>query len=254
MRTLDAIITARGGSVRAPRKNLAMIAGKPLVAWSILQALAARQVTRVWLTTDDDEIADVGTSYGARIIRRPDWMNGTHSGFVPLKHAIEYIRDRHKMDLTMHMMPIVALRLPGDIDNLIGAYNTIGDKPGLKTAIFVIPRHEMDLCIDTRDGYCVPDRSEKKGLFLISPGGCNVTQVDDVLELYRRHSEFLGEEHITDKAVDRFLEISNYRSMPQDFRWIAWAPMKWWQDRNIDHPEHIEELREAWAAFMPKES
>ena len=74
MRQVDAIIPARGGSKRIPRKNLIDICGLPLVAWSIIQARTAKQIGRVWVTTDDDEIAEVAIHFGASVIRRPEWM------------------------------------------------------------------------------------------------------------------------------------------------------------------------------------
>ena len=62
---LLAIIPARGGSKGIPRKNLADLGGLPLLAWSIRTALACRNVTRVVVSTDDREIAEVARTYGA---------------------------------------------------------------------------------------------------------------------------------------------------------------------------------------------
>lgn len=67
---ISCIIPARGGSKGIPRKNILEIAGKPLIAWSIEQARAARLVDEVWVSTDDGEIAEVSRSYGAEIWRR----------------------------------------------------------------------------------------------------------------------------------------------------------------------------------------
>ncbi len=66
-REIVAIIPARGGSIGIPRKNIADVCGKPLVAYSIEAALAARRVTRVIVSTDDEEIADVSRQYGADV-------------------------------------------------------------------------------------------------------------------------------------------------------------------------------------------
>lgn len=62
---LLAIIPARGGSKGIPRKNLADLGGLPLLAWSIRTALACGNVTRVVVSTDDREIAEVARTYGA---------------------------------------------------------------------------------------------------------------------------------------------------------------------------------------------
>jgi pseudaminic acid cytidylyltransferase len=54
-----AIIPARGGSKRLPRKNIRMFCGKPLVAWSIIQALNSYFIDDVYVSTDDQEIAEI---------------------------------------------------------------------------------------------------------------------------------------------------------------------------------------------------
>ncbi len=65
MTTTLCIIPARGGSKRLPGKNLTLVGGKPLLAYSILTARAARRIDRVIVSTDDDEIAEVARSFGA---------------------------------------------------------------------------------------------------------------------------------------------------------------------------------------------
>jgi N-acylneuraminate cytidylyltransferase/CMP-N,N'-diacetyllegionaminic acid synthase len=62
-----AIIPARGGSKGLPGKNIRPLAGKPLIAWTIQAALGARTISRVILSTDSEEIADVGRANGAEI-------------------------------------------------------------------------------------------------------------------------------------------------------------------------------------------
>jgi CMP-N,N'-diacetyllegionaminic acid synthase len=65
------LIPARGGSKGIPRKNLAPVAGKPLLAWTVGAALASRQLTRTVVSTDSEEIAGVARSLGAEVIARP---------------------------------------------------------------------------------------------------------------------------------------------------------------------------------------
>jgi N-acylneuraminate cytidylyltransferase len=66
-----AVIPARGGSKGIPRKNIKMIAGKPLIAWSIEAVKKSHLVDRVVVSTEDDEIARVARRYGAEVINRP---------------------------------------------------------------------------------------------------------------------------------------------------------------------------------------
>jgi CMP-N,N'-diacetyllegionaminic acid synthase len=65
------LIPARGGSKGIPRKNLVELGGKPLVAWTVEAALASSAVTRVVVSTDDDEIAAVARRLGAEVLDRP---------------------------------------------------------------------------------------------------------------------------------------------------------------------------------------
>ena len=62
-----AIITARGGSKRVPRKNIKLFRGKPMIAYSIETALNSGLFDYVMVSTDDDEIAEVAKKYGAEI-------------------------------------------------------------------------------------------------------------------------------------------------------------------------------------------
>lgn len=74
-----AVIPARGGSVRIPRKNVRAFHGKPIIAYSIETARQTRLFDRVIVSTDDGEIADVAAEYGAEVLRRQqcDGTTGT---------------------------------------------------------------------------------------------------------------------------------------------------------------------------------
>jgi CMP-N,N'-diacetyllegionaminic acid synthase len=70
------LIPARGGSKGIPRKNLASLGGKPLVAWTIEAALGSEQVSRTVVSTDDSEVADVARALGAVVLDRPPDLAG----------------------------------------------------------------------------------------------------------------------------------------------------------------------------------
>ena len=67
---ITAIIPARGGSKRLPRKNIFPIWGKPLLSWSIQAAQKSKLITDVWVTTEDKEIASIAARSGASIHKR----------------------------------------------------------------------------------------------------------------------------------------------------------------------------------------
>lgn len=87
-----AIIPARGGSKRIPRKNVRPFAGKPMIAWSIEAALESGVFDAVVVSTDDEEIATVATSLGAQIpFRRPSELSDDHTPTMPvIVHAIRW--------------------------------------------------------------------------------------------------------------------------------------------------------------------
>ncbi|HUT92361.1 MAG TPA: acylneuraminate cytidylyltransferase family protein [Thermoguttaceae bacterium] len=88
-----ALIPARGGSKGIPRKNLQKIKGIPLVGWSIRAALAATSVDRVYVSTEDDEIAAVAEKFGATVIRRPRKLAVDSAPSHPvMQHAIEVMK------------------------------------------------------------------------------------------------------------------------------------------------------------------
>ena len=90
-----AVIPARGGSKRIPRKNVADFCGKPMIVWSIEAALESGCFDRVIVSTDDDEIAEVATAHGAQVpFRRPADLADDFTPTLPvIAHAIRQQQD-----------------------------------------------------------------------------------------------------------------------------------------------------------------
>lgn len=87
-----AIIPARGGSKRIPRKNLRPLCGVPLVAWSIRAARDSKLISEVYVSTDDLEIATVAKQYGAEVVMRPPEISGDDARIEDaLLHAVHVI-------------------------------------------------------------------------------------------------------------------------------------------------------------------
>ena len=87
-----AIIPARGGSKGIPRKNIRPIANKPLIAFTIEAALQSEYISDVYVSSDDDEILDTASKFGALIIRRPyELADDQASSETTLIHALQYI-------------------------------------------------------------------------------------------------------------------------------------------------------------------
>jgi N-acylneuraminate cytidylyltransferase len=114
-----AIIPARGGSKGIPRKNVQPVAGKPLIAHSIEQALHAKYVDRVIVSTDDREIGDVALHHGAEVIWRPAALSGdTATSESALLHVLDAL-EGDEPDLVVFLQCTSPLRQPDDIDRAI---------------------------------------------------------------------------------------------------------------------------------------
>ena len=115
-----AIIPARGGSKGIKGKNLMDFLGKPLVAWSIIQALSAKEIDEVFVSSDSDEILDISSKNGAKTIKRPDNISGdTATTESALQHAMGEIGDAKSLIL---MQPTSPLRKRDDLSNAISQY------------------------------------------------------------------------------------------------------------------------------------
>jgi CMP-N,N'-diacetyllegionaminic acid synthase len=123
---ITAIIPARGGSKGIPRKNIRTIHGKPLIAWSIEQALACHHVTRVIVSTDCQEIAQIAKDYGAEVPEmRPDELAQDTTATEPvLIHAVnEWCQGDTYPDIVMLLQPTSPLRLPNSLNNSIAIFH-----------------------------------------------------------------------------------------------------------------------------------
>lgn len=90
--SIVAIIPARGGSKRIPRKNIKDFLGKPIIAYSIDVALKCKIFDKVVVSTDDDEIANVAVKYGAEVVKRSNVLSNDFVGTQEvIEHAISVI-------------------------------------------------------------------------------------------------------------------------------------------------------------------
>ncbi|MDY0123318.1 acylneuraminate cytidylyltransferase family protein [Sulfurimonas sp.] len=116
-KTFLAIIPARGGSKRVPRKNVLDLCGKPLIAWSIEAGLKSKYIDKVVVTSDDEEILDISKLYGAKSIKRPgELASDTATTFDAIKHAIDNVE---KYDYIILLQPTSPLRNEKHIDEAI---------------------------------------------------------------------------------------------------------------------------------------
>ena len=123
MTDILALIPARGGSKGIPHKNIRSFAGYPLISWSIAAAKHSKSVTRVIVSTDDEEIAAVAREYGAEApFLRPAEFAQDHTTDLPVfEHALKWLEEveGYKPDVIVQLRPTSPIRPRGMVDDAV---------------------------------------------------------------------------------------------------------------------------------------
>jgi N-acylneuraminate cytidylyltransferase len=118
-----AIIPARGGSKGIPRKNIRLFAGYPLIAYSIAAGLQSDTVTRVLVTTDDDEIAEIARSFGAEtpFLRPAELAEDNSLDLSVFQHALTWLvgNEGYHPEIIVHLRPTTPIRPPDLVDRTV---------------------------------------------------------------------------------------------------------------------------------------
>jgi len=135
-----AVILARGGSKGIPRKNVIQFAGRPLITWTISQVLEAG-ISRIYVSTDDEEIGRIAETAGAKIVARPTELAGDlASGDQAVIHVVDSL---NLSPDTIVVMPQVTspLRLPEHITETVALVAS-----GVADSVFTANRID-DICV-----------------------------------------------------------------------------------------------------------
>ena len=117
------IIPARGGSKGVPRKNIKGLSGKPLIAWTIEEALKSCRLEKVIVSTDDKEIKETSLEWGAEVpfVRSEELATDSARAIPVLQNAVSFMQGKgFQYDAIMMLQPTSPLRLARDIDGCIG--------------------------------------------------------------------------------------------------------------------------------------
>jgi CMP-N,N'-diacetyllegionaminic acid synthase len=128
MRVLG-LIPARGGSKGVPRKNVALLGNRPLLAYTTAVAAESRRLTRVILSTDDEEIASVGRQWGVDVpFMRPSALAQDDTPMLPVvQHALRTLEEAGEhYDAVCLLQPTSPLRQASDIDGCVELLETTG--------------------------------------------------------------------------------------------------------------------------------
>jgi CMP-N-acetylneuraminic acid synthetase len=150
------VIPARGGSKGIPRKNIRLLAGKPLLQYTIEAAHAAKHLSRVILSTDDPEIAAVGRQCGLDVpfLRPPELARDDAPTLPVLQHAVDFLEKAGEcFDAVCLLQPTAPLRRAEDIQGCINLLEET-DADSVVTVLPVPPEYNPHwVYFRTRDGF-----------------------------------------------------------------------------------------------------
>lgn len=188
MNDVLAIIPARSGSKGIPHKNIRPFRGKPLMAYSIEQALAAETVNRVLVSTDSAEYAEIARRHGAEVpFLRPAELSSDLSTDLELfEHALGWLAEHegYRPELCVHLRPTYPTRCAEDIDRAVRMLHEHPDGDSVRS---ITPAPETPF----------------KMWFLDEDGGLRPVVTDpDYPEAYNRPRQELPRTYLQNAAVD----------------------------------------------------
>jgi N-acylneuraminate cytidylyltransferase/CMP-N,N'-diacetyllegionaminic acid synthase len=149
------IIPARGGSKSIPRKNINLLGGKALIAYTIEEALKSKYIDRVILSTDDEEIAKVAMSYGAEVpfLRPKTLAEDSSSSLSVILHALEYFKreENYSPDIVVFLQPTSPFRKAEHIDEGIEKMRECDAVAGVCEV-----KHHPDFMMQERESFLKP--------------------------------------------------------------------------------------------------
>lgn len=140
-----ALIPARGGSKGIPRKNVKLLAGKPLISWTINTALQSPSLAAVLVSTDDGEIAAVSRQYGAEVpfLRPAEFASDTATSLSVALHALDWLAQHQELqpEFVLLLQPTSPLRTADDIEKAIALQREKDAEAIVSLAPVVHPPH-----------------------------------------------------------------------------------------------------------------
>ena len=166
-----AIIPARGGSKGLPRKNVLIAGGRPLIAWTIAAASAARSVDQVIVSSDDDEIIETSEAWGCPVpFHRPESLATDNATSIDVVfHALDQMPG---FEYVILLQPTSPLRTASDIDAAVNLLLTTG-APSC-----------VSICEAEQSPYWMYFLDDNRGLDQVIPGKASITRRQDLPTSY----------------------------------------------------------------------
>lgn len=136
-----AIIPARSGSKGIPRKNIRLLSGHPLIAYSIIIAQQSKTISRVFVSTDSPEIASIAKEYGAEVpfLRPAEFATDSATDREFLLHAMQWVGERERAlpEYWVHLRPTTPIREANVVEKAIHLLQNNPDATSLRSAHLV---------------------------------------------------------------------------------------------------------------------
>jgi CMP-N-acetylneuraminic acid synthetase len=169
MAEIVGLVPARGGSKAIPRKNLAEVAGKPLLAWSIEAAQQSERLTRTVVSTDSPDVAEVARAYGAEVLDRPPELAEDETPMLDVVlHALGHLG---ACDVLVLLQPTSPLRRAAHVDATVDLLLETG-ADSVVSVVEVPHAYRPESLLELRDGRVVElqpgapkDRRQKAVLY-----------------------------------------------------------------------------------------
>jgi len=147
-----AFIFARGDSKGVPGKNIRNLAGRPLLAYSIIMAQNIDEISRVFVSTDNQDIANIGIKYGAEIIDRPvELAKDDSPEWLAWRHAIEWLENREEyFDCFVSLPTTSPLRNESDVTKCL---NLLDEQTDIVVTMTNASRSPYFNMVSEQDGY-----------------------------------------------------------------------------------------------------
>lgn len=185
-----AIIPARGGSKRLEKKNILNIKNKPLMAWTIEEALKSNLFESVFVSTESDEISSIALSYGAKILKRPNFLATDTAKVIDVcEWHLKYFYEKNMIyDEIFCLLATAPLRNANDlkaIANILESDSTVNAVMAV-TNFFYSPHQAIRI---NDNGFLEPywpklieKKSNEIGPFLVDNGSTYALKVDAFLK------------------------------------------------------------------------
>jgi N-acylneuraminate cytidylyltransferase len=211
-----AVIPARGGSRGIPRKNIKLLAGKPLIAYSIESALHSPSISQVVVSTEDAEIASISRDWGAKVVPRPAELARDATPTEPvLEQAVGHLEEEYgyRLDWIVLLQPTSPFREADDIER---AWQKLKEQNG-DSLLSVCPNHDF-LWHPAEGGYYAPINYDYRR----RPRRQQMRQYRENGSIYITRRQILMEEHcrLGGKVVAYVMPPEN--SLQIDSSWDWW--------------------------------